>query len=235
VKPNHSHREKAWYRKAASLIWVHCYLKGLGTMLFIAVFFGAYFYLLKHPGSKPAVMPLIWLDHLVDFQPLALPIYLSLWLYVSLPPLLLGTRHELYHYGTAIGLMCIGGLAVFYFWPTAVPLADIDVALHPDMGFLKNVDASGNACPSLHVATAMFSGAWLHHLLKRIGAPKWLLFFNGGWCAAIVYSTLATRQHVAIDVAAGLLLGALAVVLSLRHAGKAIRDHSSAERPEPVC
>ena len=30
--------------------------------------------------------------------------------------------------------------------------------------FLKSMDASGNACPSLHVATAVFSGIWLHHL-----------------------------------------------------------------------
>jgi hypothetical protein len=235
VKTHHIHPESAWYRRAASLVRVHSYLKGLGTMLFIGVFFGAYFYLLKHPGSTPTVMPLIWLDRLVDFQPLALPIYLSLWLYVSLPPLLLASRHELYRYGAAMGLMCITGLAVFYFWPTAVPLADIDLALHPDMSFLKNIDASGNACPSLHVATAIFSGAWLHHLLGRIGAPRWLLLFNSAWCAAIVYSTLATRQHVAIDVAAGLLLGAPAVFLSLRNAGKAFRDDSFVERPEPVC
>jgi membrane-associated phospholipid phosphatase len=39
---------------------------------------------------------------------------------------------------------------------------------------------------------------------------------NGGWCSAIVYSTLATRQHVAVDIAAGLLLGGLAAWLSLR-------------------
>lgn len=235
MKPHRNLAERAWYRKAVSLVRLHFYLKGLGTMLFIGVFFGAYFYLLKHPGSTPAVMPLIWLDRLVDFQPLALPIYLSLWLYVSLPPLLLATRQELYRYGAAMSLMCIAGLAVFYFWPTAVPLADIDLALHPDMSFLKHIDASGNACPSLHVATAIFSGVWLHHLLGRVGAPRWLLLFNGAWCAAIVYSTLATRQHVAIDVAAGLFLGALAVFLSLRHAGKALRGDSFAQRPEPVC
>jgi membrane-associated phospholipid phosphatase len=54
-------------------------------------------------------------------------------------------------------------------------------------------------------------------LLRRFGAPLWMLIFNGAWCIGIVYSTLATRQHVAVDVLAGLLLGALAAYLSLRH------------------
>jgi len=75
------------------------------------------------------------------------------------------------------------------------------------MDFLKNLDASGNACPSLHVATAVFSGMWLHRLLLRFGAPLWMLVVNGGWCAGIVYSTLAIRQHVIVDVLAGLGAG----------------------------
>jgi membrane-associated phospholipid phosphatase len=37
------------------------------------------------------------------------------------------------------------------------------------------------------------------------------------WCIGVVYSALATRQHVAVDVLAGLALGALAAWLSWRH------------------
>ena len=85
------------------------------------------------------------------------------------------------------------------------------------MNFLKNMDASGNACPSLHVATAIFSGLWLHHLLRHFGAPTWILLFNWLWCIGIIYSTLATRQHVAVDVSAGLVLGGMAAWLSLHH------------------
>jgi membrane-associated phospholipid phosphatase len=111
---------------------------------------------------------------------------------------------------------CLAGLLVFYFWPTAVPVADIDWTQYPDVDLLKGMDASGNACPSLHVATAIFSGIWLHHLLRRFGVPQWVLLFNWTWCIGIVYSTLATRQHVAVDVLAGLTLGALGAYLSLR-------------------
>ncbi|MGP1676625.1 MAG: phosphatase PAP2 family protein, partial [Burkholderiales bacterium] len=163
------------------------------------------------------VMPVILFDRLIGFQPGALPLYISLWVYVSLPPALLATRRELYDYAMAMAATCLAALLVFYFWPTAVPAADIDWARYPDVAFLKSMDASGNACPSLHVATAVFSGIWLHYLLRRFGAPLWLLSVSWMWCTGIVYSAMATRQHVAVDVLAGLALGVLAATLSLRY------------------
>ncbi len=205
-----------WHREVAAALARHIYLKSIGTTLFIGLFFGAYFYLLKDPAYPTTVMPITLLDRLIGFQPLALPIYISLWVYVSLPPALLATRRELYGYGIAMAGTCLAGLIVFYFWPTAVPAAHIDWAQYPDVDFLKTMDASGNACPSLHVATAVFSGIWLNHLLRRFGAPPWTLIFNGTWCFGIIYSTLATRQHVAVDVLAGLALGVLGAWLSLR-------------------
>jgi len=170
-----------WYYQAAAAFVRHIYLKAIGTTLFISVFFGAYFYLLKQPAYAITVMPITLLDRLIGFQPLALPLYLSLWVYVSLPPALLATRRELYGYGLAMAGTCLAGLIVFYLWPTAVPAVNIDWAQYPDVHFLKNIDATGNAFPSLHVATAVFSGIWLHHLLRRFGAPRWILVFNALW------------------------------------------------------
>lgn len=211
-----NNQQSPWYRQAAAAISTHIYLKSIGTPLFIGLFFGAYFYVLKNPAYPITVMPVTFLDRLIPFQPQAFIVYVSLWVYVSLPPALLATRRELYGYGAAMAATCLAGLGIFYFWPTAVPPAGIDWARYPGMEFLKNLDASGNACPSLHVATVVFSGMWLHRLLRRFGAPWWMLMINGVWCAGIVYSTLAVRQHVAVDVLAGLALGVLAARWSLR-------------------
>lgn len=205
-----------WYRQAGAALLTHMVLKATGTPLFIALFFGAYFYVLKNPVYPVTVMPVIALDRWIPFQPLAFYVYITLWVYVSLPPALLASRRELYGYGVAMAATCLAGLGIFHFWPTAVAPADIDWALYPDMEFLKNLDAAGNACPSLHVATAVFSGIWLHQLLRRFGAPPSMLIFNGVWCIGIAYSTMAVRQHVAVDVIAGLALGVLAAALSLR-------------------
>jgi membrane-associated phospholipid phosphatase len=209
----------AWYRQVAAVFFRHGYLKGVGTTVFITLFFNLYFYFLKNPAFPITVMPLTWLDHQIELQPLALPIYLSMWVYVSLAPALLATRRELGFYALAIAATCLAGLLTFYFWPTTVPAALVDWTRYPELDFLKTIDASGNACPSLHVAAAVFSGIWLHHLLRRYGGPLWILSLNWAWCIGIVYSTMAIRQHVALDVLGGLLLGLPAAWLSLRYRG----------------
>lgn len=209
-----------WHEQAAQALSQHMLLKALGTPFFIAIFFGAYFYLLKHPTYETTIMPTLWLDRVIGFAPNALPLYLSLWVYVSLPPALLATRQALYRYALAMAATCLVGLLFFYFWPTAIPAADIDWSRYPDVHFLKNIDAAGNAFPSLHVATAVFSGVWLHVLLRGFGGPRWILAANAIWGIGIIYSTLATRQHVAVDVLGGLVLGGLAALISLQTISK---------------
>jgi len=188
-----------------SLFWFKC----LGTMGFISLFFGAYFYLLKNPASPVTTMPVTIADRLIGFEPLALPIYLSLWVYVSLPPMLMRTRRAIIEYGVWIGGLCVFSLVIFYFFPNAVPPSNIDWAKYPSVAFLKDVDAAGNACPSLHVATAVFSGFWMHWLLPKVRLDIGARLMSALWCIAIAYSTMATKQHVAVDVVAGGALGAL--------------------------
>jgi membrane-associated phospholipid phosphatase len=228
---NENTQQGAWHLQAAAALRRHWYLKAIGTTVFISLFFAAYFYLLRHPVHPVTVMPVTFLDRLFGFYPATLPLYLSLWVYVSLPPALLATRRGLYGYGLAMAWTCLAGLMVFYVWPTTVPAAHIDWTRYPDVHFLKEIDASGNACPSLHVTTAIFSGIWLNALLRRFGAPRWILFFNWTWCAGIVYSTLATRQHVALDVLAGLALGMLGAYVSLRYR---VDAHAVAQSEEPT-
>jgi membrane-associated phospholipid phosphatase len=217
----------AWYHQAALAIPQHLLLKSIGTTTFFCLFFVAYFYLLNHPAYPTTVMPALALDRLIPFEPMALPVYLSLWVYVSLLPAFFAARSELYCYGLSMTLMCLAGLGFFYFWPTAAPAPDIDWRLYPDVDFLKNIDATGNAFPSLHVATAFFSAFWFQRLLSRFQAPAWTGWCNAIWCAAIIYSTLAIRQHVVVDVAAGLVLGGLAAWLSLRYKSPCARAPGS--------
>ncbi len=185
----------------------HFWFKCLGTMGFTLIFFSAYLYLLKNPASQVTIMPLTAMDQWVGFEPLALPIYFSLWVYVSLPPMFMRTRRELVRYGGWVGSLCLLALGIFYAWPNAVPPANIDWAAYPGVAFLKGVDAAGNACPSLHVATAVFSAFWLHWLLPTVGLGRGAQLLNACWCIGIAYSTMATKQHVAVDVMAGAALG----------------------------
>lgn len=183
------------------------FLKLVGTSAGIWLFFIAYFHLLRHPAQPPMVMPLTALDHWIPFQPEALFAYLSLWFYVGLAPGLQRRLTELLVYGLWAGALCLAGLAVFYVWPTAVPALTIDVSGFPGFAMLQGVDATGNAFPSMHVAIAMFTVLHLDNVLRNAGAPAGWRWLNLAWCAAIVWSTLAIRQHVALDVLGGSALG----------------------------
>jgi hypothetical protein len=191
------------------------WLKFLGVCAFMWLFFIGYFHTLRYPLHDVVVMPLTWLDDAVAFVPQALWVYLSLWLYVGVAPGLLSSFRELLLYTAWIGALCLIGLACFYFWPTAVPRPALDLSAYPGFALLQGVDAPGNACPSLHVATAAFTALWVEHVLWTIGAPRWLRGSNALWVGAIVWSTMATRQHVAWDVAGGLLLALVFAALSL--------------------
>jgi membrane-associated phospholipid phosphatase len=176
---------------------------------FMVLFFTGYFHLLEHPAFPVRTIPATWLDDRVSFQPAALPVYLSLWFYVSLPPALMVTRRDIIDYGLRIGALCLAGFMVFYFWPNAISPAAVDWDHHPSVAFLKQVDTAGNAFPSLHVATAVFSALWLHWRFAQLRLGRAARIANIGWCVAIAWSTLAIRQHVALDVLGGAALGAL--------------------------
>lgn len=206
-------------------------LKTLGITGFMWLFFVAYFHLLRHPARPVFEMPLVALDHWVSFQALSLPAYVSLWVYVGLPAGMMQNLRQLVVYGFWVGLLCVLGLICFYLMPTAIPptLVPTDIALHSGFALLQGVDAAGNACPSMHVATAVFSAIWLHRLLHTVAAPTWMRALNALWAALIVWSTLATKQHVVLDVLAGSALAVLVALPSLYWF-----DRMAAVKPAPA-
>lgn len=206
----------------------HAWFKMVCISGFMLCFFVMYFYLLKHPAFAVRTIPVVWVDELISFQPAALPIYLSLWCYVSLPVALMLSRGDIVAYGFRIAVLCLIGFAVFYFWPNAISSANIDWANYPSVAFLKGVDTAGNAFPSLHVATAVFSAQWLYWRIKRLQLGLTVQLVNVAWCVAIAYSTLAMKQHVALDVLAGVMLG----MMSARATG--LRAHACRVGPFKV-
>lgn len=183
------------------------WLKLAGTTAWIWVFFIGYFHLLRHPAYPPVTMALTALDRSIPLQPAMVIPYLSLWVYVGIAPGLQRSFATLFVYGLWSGALCLAGLVVFYFWPTAVAPLTPGVSSFPGFALMQGIDAAGNACPSMHVAIAAFSAIGLEDLLRTVRAPRALRVANLVWFAAIAYSTLAIKQHVAVDVLAGAVLG----------------------------
>ncbi|HEY1992379.1 MAG TPA: phosphatase PAP2 family protein, partial [Gammaproteobacteria bacterium] len=202
--PVASHRtfQQAWSRFAFR--W---WLKTAGITAYITGFMCVYFTLLRHPLFPVTTLPLTALDRAIGFAPWSLFLYATLWFYISLVPGLLWSWNEMREYLLQVTLLSLLGFAVFLFWPTAVPTSLIDWSRHPAVAFLKSVDAAGNACPSLHAAFAVLSAVWLQRLLAYLGVPRPVQLCNWLWCLGILYSTLATKQHVALDLYAGVVMG----------------------------
>ncbi|MGB3068520.1 MAG: phosphatase PAP2 family protein [Ottowia sp.] len=196
------------------------WLKATGNTVFLVIFFYLYLYIQRHPVFEVTQIPATALDRWIGFQPSALGLYLSLWVYTALPVALQPDLRQLARYGVHIGLMCAISLLIFVFWPTSVSEA---VGTREGSGLfamMYAVDTNGNACPSLHVAAAVFSCMWLQSTLRSVAAPAWPKWVNIWWCAGICYSTLAVKQHLLIDLLAGGTLGAVAGWWSLRIAAR---------------
>jgi membrane-associated phospholipid phosphatase len=205
-----------WPERVARRLRTETVLKGAGTALGMSGFFVLYFAVLNHPAFPVTTMPLTAPDRWIGFHALALIPYVSLWLYVPALPALLADRRELFAYARAAAMLSVIGLLIFIVWPTTVPRADIDWSRHPSVAFLKTIDATGNACPSLHAAFAVFTAFWFTRTLAQLGANRAGHAANLLWAAVIVYSTLATKQHVAVDALAGSFLGAAVAGVSLK-------------------
>jgi hypothetical protein len=193
----------------------HLFLMVAGTTLVTWAFFVGYFQLLRHPVHPVTMMPLTPLDAWVPFVPHAIVPYLSLWFYVGIAPGLQRTFPQLLVYGIWAVLLCMTGLAIFYWWPTAIPPLSFGTTGYFGFDLMQGIDARGNACPSMHVAIAFFSAIWIDVLLRESDAPALLRVVNWTWFVAITLSTLAVRQHVVIDVVAGALLGGAFAIPSL--------------------
>lgn len=210
----------AWFRQLAARFVILWPLKAVGTMTFMALFFWAYFAVLRQPLLAPTTMPRLAVDAWIPFSTAAFPVYAALWVYVSLPPAFIGGLRPLLWFGVWISALCLFCLGIFWLFPTTVPAAGIDWSVYPELALLKDVDAAGNACPSLHVASSVFTALWLERIARSVAAPPALRWANALLCTAILWSTIATRQHVVLDVLAGIAVGLAFALPALRHVGR---------------
>ncbi len=199
--------EPHWRRQALRDFWRLGWLKAAGSSLYIAIFLHYYFVLVRDPAHPLLVVPLTPFDLWLPFQPWAFWPYASEWVYICLPAALLPDFSRLMRHGAAAAVLCAVGIAAYAWVPSSFVLAKPLWPAGHVGAFLGQMDATRNVFPSMHVAFASFACVWLGFILRSLGAPGWLRAVNIAWCALIVYSTLAIKQHVLWDAAAGFVLG----------------------------
>ena len=167
----------------------------------------AYLFLQRHAMFPVTVLKLTSVDRMIPFAPGAVYLYESLLLLMPIAPWLMTSRAELGRYTGGLTLISLVGFIVFVVYPTASPRPASVQGANALYATLVRIDNDLNAFPSLHAAFAVFHGACCHALFRRAGVPRGVPWLIWVWVAGIVASTLLTKQHVVIDVAAGVLLG----------------------------
>jgi membrane-associated phospholipid phosphatase len=188
----------------------HTALKLGLTVSLVLAFFVPYFALQQFPLRAPRTLPLSGLDARVPFQPGWAAIYQSLYLMMPMVAWMADSADSLRRYARGFLALAVAGFAVFVAYPVAGPRPDLPTP--PGLyGLLVRCDSPLNSFPSLHVALAAYSLLFAQRLLGGAGAVARRLVWPGAlWTAAIAYSTLATKQHYAVDLPAGLMLALVA-------------------------
>ena len=142
----------------------------------------------------------------------AVYLYLSFYL-LSLIPGLLPSDRQFRRFLIALTLTGFVSLVVFLFIPSGVKRSPEFLAGASQVYLsLINVDLPRNAFPSLHASVttlaAIVGGIVLRSWLAR------LLFWS--WAAGVLWSTMATRQHVLLDVVTGALLACISWIVAAR-------------------
>ncbi|MEW5737955.1 MAG: phosphatase PAP2 family protein [Myxococcota bacterium] len=187
-----------------------------GRQLFLAGFFTALHAVVYMVGNHlplgtPRSLPMTALDEAVPFLPATVFVYVSDYVLAFVAFLSLKRRENVHRF-LWVFMTCVAVAGVIHWvYPTAYPRErfpvpeDAHALSRLALTVLRFFDSPNSCLPSLHVATATGSAVLVRRENPRL---SWWLF---GWALLVAASTLTAKQHYAIDVAAGLAM--LVVVL----------------------
>lgn len=171
-----------------------------------AGFCATYIYLAHHAFFPVRDLPLLWIDRVAGFDPRWVWVYQSVYLLTGTLPWLATTREQLRRYVIGFLLLTSVCFTIYLFFPTHVPRPVVE-APGGMYWLLLTYDGPYNALPSLHAGFLYYT---LRFARRVYGRPAWhvsvvILI----WSAVILWATLATKEHYAVDLLVGIALAAV--------------------------
>lgn len=164
-----------------------------GYLLFCLLYLGAPVLAMRSPATVPALR----IDNMIPFMPMALWPYLSQFAFLFCAIWYAPGDAQRTRVFYAMLLASVIASVIFIIFPTELPRQMVESA---GWKLLYALDVPGNCFPSLHAALAFLSAA----VLMRAGRG-WAIVAPI-WAFVILFSTLATKQHMMIDLFGGLAL-----------------------------
>jgi membrane-associated phospholipid phosphatase len=195
------------------------------TKLFVGslvtgAFWLGYFLLQKHPVFPVRVMPSCEIDRLVPFMPEAAAVYVSQFLILSVLAWLTSSKADLTALCKGIGLISGTSFLVFFFWPTCVIRPVSQPGRDVIYDNVVRFDGTENAFPSLHAGFAILIAGYAVHVFRGWRLERILVSMAWLSSAAVLASTLLTKQHVFLDILAGSALGGVGYLYFARTAAR---------------
>ncbi len=158
-------------------------------------------------GQPVAVIAETALDRAIPFDPIGIWAYLSFFALIPCAFLFCDKSRLRWLSRSMQGCALLCG-ATYLCWPTTLvyPAITDHSASAEMLHRLIGVDAATNCFPSLHGALSLLAIQALLPSRRFIDGRAMLLCL---WGLAIAYSVIQTRRHLALDLSAGVLAGAL--------------------------
>lgn len=184
-------------------------------MVALVALIPCYIYVAALIAGRPLHAPALLFDRSIPLRPTWALLYGPFYLFLIILPVFV-VRQDDHLRRTVWAYLLVWGTALeaFMVYPTVAPRPTIvlgDGFAVWGLRFLYAADPPYNCFPSLHVAHSFVSALTLYRSHRLVGVAAVL-------CASLVgISTLYTKQHYILDVAAGVLLASLAYALLLHH------------------
>jgi hypothetical protein len=153
-------------------------------------------------------LPLTPIDRAIPFDTRWIIPYLSMYLFLIIPPALSVTVEQIRRYLIGMAIMFAVAALCFFFCPVVYDRPPLPTGAHWLYRLIVNMDQPINCIPSLHAGMTVYAMLFAHRILTHDPphVRRTLLTLGWIWTALILYGTLATRQHYVLDLPAGALL-----------------------------
>ena len=189
---------------------IRCHLgRKLVLMVSLPIPFCLVYFTLQHATLfTPTTFALSAIDRMITFAPEWVYVYDSLYFLMPIAPLLATREEELKRYTEGFVWLAAASFLIFLFYPVISPRPDGLTGVAA-FDLLTSFEGKLNAFPSLHAGLCAYTLIFAFYTYRNEIAPvlgRALLVLGLGWSGAVLYATLATKQHYAVDLPAGIVL-----------------------------
>lgn len=181
------------------------------TLLLNGIFYGGVGFL---PWLNPYVIHENFVDKIIGFHSYSIYLYISFFFYIYLSFLIV-KKEQAIQLSILIPVSAFFASVFYYFFPTTIVGVNqvfiSDIVTDFLYKIMNSNDTHNNCLPSLHGAISVIC---VYYLIKNSQSYLIKLCYVV-WALAICWSAIAIRQHLSVDIIAGIIYGI--VILSFKN------------------